>query len=89
MSFLNHSGSYSSNGIKTTTQTNTVIIFEHPVNSLELINEGTVDMTVKLNSESNYHLIKVGEIFKIEDIRIDKITIVENSAMYSYGALYY
>ena len=86
---IESSGTYSSNGISTTVATNTEIKFANGVNSLIFSNEGTANITIKINSESNVHLVKVGYSVNFEDIRIGKITVVENNSQYSFSALWF
>jgi len=89
MAYVNHSGTYSSNGVKTTIAANTEIKFANGVNSLVFSNEGAANITIKINGEANTHLVKVGYTVEFDDLRIGKITIVENGAVYSYSALWF
>lgn len=81
---------YSSKGVITTTQPNTVIIFDNSVCSLKFTNEGNTTLSIKINDELNVHSIKSNCIFFIDVhiyMPIKKITIIENNTQYSYLAV--
>lgn len=86
---IESSGTYSSNGIVTTATANTEIKFAKGVNSLVFTNEGTANTTIKINGESNVHLVKSGCTVGFDNLRIGKITIVETGSVYSFSALWF
>lgn len=86
MEYLKHKGTVSSNGIQTST-VNQVINFERPLNSLLFCAEGN-DIDIKIDDEECTHLVKDGYTMEINDMSIEKITIIENNKKYSYDGLY-
>lgn len=89
MGFIKSYGTYSSNGIQTTSSANTIVVFDSPIYALIFTNEGTTNLTIKFNDEINTHLIKPDCTLSIEDMAVNKVIIVENGVSYSYSALRY
>lgn len=86
---INHMGSVSSSGTQTTGGANTEISFATtPLNSLE-VTAHDVDLHIKINAETNTHLVQSGGSIAFDNIHITKLTIVESGAQYSYSGLYY
>jgi len=86
---FHHKGTVSSNGKSTTTGANEEIDFSAtPLNSLQFTAHDS-DITIKLNDESNYHLIETGSSMVFNKMLIEKITILESGVLYSYSGAYY
>jgi len=84
-----HEGTKSSSGKKTTTEANQAFDFSAtPLNSLEVTAHGD-DITIKLNDETNTHLVQSGGSISFDGLNITKLTIVENGVEYSYSGLYW
>ena len=84
-----HEGTVSSSGKKSTVQANQEFDFSStPLNSLEVTAHAD-ELHVKINSETNTHLIQAGQLISFSDMLIEKLTIVENASEYSYSGAYY
>jgi hypothetical protein len=84
-----HEGSKSSNGKQTTSGANQEFDFSAtPLNSLEVTAHAT-QLHIKLNDESNTHLVQAGYSVNIDQLNITKLTIVESGVEYSYSGMYW
>jgi len=84
-----HEGSVSSSGKQTTTGANQEFDFSAtPLNSLEITAHAD-DIHIKLNDETNTHLVQSGGSITIDGLNITKLTIVENGVEYSYSGMYW
>jgi hypothetical protein len=84
-----HEGSKSSSGKQTTTGANQEFDFSAtPLNSLEITAHAD-DIHIKLNDETNTHLVQSGGSITIDGLNITKLTIVENGVEYSYSGMYW
>jgi len=86
---FHHEGTKSSSGKQTTTGANQEFDFAStPLNSLEITAHAD-DLHIKINAETNTHLVQSGGSLLFSNMLITKFTIVENGAEYSYSAGYY
>ena len=84
-----HEGSVSSSGKQTTTGANQEFDFSlTPLNSLEITAHAD-DIHIKLNDETNTHLVQSGGSITIDGLNVTKLTIVESGVEYSYSGMYW
>ncbi len=84
-----HEGSVSSSGKQTTSGANQEFDFSAtPLNALEITAHAD-DIHIKLNAETNTHLIQSGGSISIDGLNLTKLTIVESGVEYSYSGMYW
>ena len=86
---FHHEGTVSSSGKQTTSQANQEFDFSTtPLNSLEVTAHAT-DIHIKINAETNTHLVQAGQNITFSQMMITDMTIVEDASEYSYSGAYY
>jgi len=84
-----HAGTVSSSGKQTTAAASSEIDFSsNPLNSLEITAHAD-DFHVRLNAETNSHLVQSGGSMLVDKFQVTKLTIIEAGAEYSYSGAYF
>lgn len=92
---MQYSGTVTSGGIQTTTESNTVIVFQNPKSPLHRV--ATLSLVIKvysgtatitLNDESVEHRVVAGNELVVESLSVSQFTIKEAGIDYEWMGLY-
>lgn len=88
MGYVVAKGSVSSSGFITTTSANQEFDFSDKYINYMLIRTRNDDITVKINDETDTHIVAAGDYLELKDLLTTKFTIVENGVEIYYMGTY-